>query len=144
MIPDVNVLVAAFRADHPHHLTAAAWLKTTLRDATDGQKVLLSMHVLAGFLRIVTNPKVFLDPTPSAQAMDFVDWLLEDANAHLVDTGAEWSQMRSLIIDKKLVGNQIPDAQLAALALKLGEPFVTFDKGFRQLLPRSLLTLITV
>jgi predicted nucleic acid-binding protein len=27
--PDVNVLVAAFRTDHPHHATARSWLSDT-------------------------------------------------------------------------------------------------------------------
>jgi hypothetical protein len=31
---------------------------------------------------------------------------------------------------------------LAALSLSFSEPLVTFDKGFRQLLPRSLLVLL--
>jgi predicted nucleic acid-binding protein len=34
--PDVNVLVAAFRADHPHHTTARIWLEQALTQAASG------------------------------------------------------------------------------------------------------------
>ena len=33
MTPDVNVLVAAFRADHPHHTTARVWLEQAVAAA---------------------------------------------------------------------------------------------------------------
>jgi uncharacterized protein len=142
MLPDVNVLVAAHRADHPHHKNAIDWLKMTLKGTKDGQVLVLPMQVISGFLRLVTNAKIFLNPSTSEQAVDFVDWLLEDAQVRLLVQASEWSNFRSLVLDKKLNANQVPDAHLAALSLSLSEPFVTFDKGFRQLLPRSLLVLL--
>jgi uncharacterized protein len=142
MLPDVNVLVAAHRADHPQHKTAADWLKVTLRGANDGQVLVLPMQVISGFLRLVTNAKIFLNPSTSLQAVDFVDWMLEDAQVRLLVQTSEWTNFRSLVLDKKLSANQVPDAHLAALSVSLSEPFVTFDKGFRQLLPRSLLVLL--
>lgn len=56
---------------------------------------------------------------------------------------SEWDSFRSLVIDKQLSANSVPDAHLAALSLSVSEPFVTFDKGFRQLLPGSLMVLWT-
>lgn len=144
MLPDVNVLVAAFRADHPHHTVAADWLKRTLKDATGGQHVTLPVQVISGFLRLVTHSKIFSQPATSAQAIDFVDWLLEDAHVHIPGPVSEWTDFRNLVLKRQLSANQIPDAHLAALSIKLGVPFVTFDKGFRQLLPPSLLVLLRV
>lgn len=60
MTPDVNVLVAASRLDHPHHVVAYAWLKTALGI----QRLAILPMVAWGFLRLVTHPKVFLEPTP--------------------------------------------------------------------------------
>jgi uncharacterized protein len=142
MLPDINVLVAAHRADHPQHKAAADWLKRTLKDGKDGQVLMLPMQVISVFLRLVTNTKIFLNPSASQQAVDFVDWLLEDSHVLLLGQTSEWASLRSLILDKQLSANQVPDAHLAALSLSLSEPFVTFDKGFRQLLPRSLLVLL--
>ncbi len=142
MLPDINVLVAAHRADHPQHKVAAEWLKKTFKDTKDGQQLVLPMQVISGFIRLVTNPKIFFNPSSTTQSVDFVDWLLEDAQVRLLGQTAEWASFRTLLLDKKLSANHVPDAHLAALSINLGEPFVTFDKGFRQLLPRSLLVLL--
>ena len=140
MLPDVNVLVAAHHASHPHHVVAANWLQSTLQSGRDS--LLLPMPVVSGFLRLVTHPKVFSEPSSSAQAVDFVDWLLEEPSVVLHSNASEWPAFRQLLLDKHLSANHVPDAWLAALSLSLSEPFATFDKGFRQLLPRSLLVLL--
>ena len=142
MLPDINVLVAAHRVDHPQHKVAADWLARILKDTKDGQVMVLPMQVVSGFLRLATNAKIFSVPSSSAQAVDFVDWLLEDAHVRLLGNTSEWVVLRRLILDKRLAANHIPDAHLAALSLSFSEPLVTFDKGFRQLLPRSLLVLL--
>ena len=141
MLPDINVLVAAHRADHPQHKVAAGWLTRTLGEGNDGQVLVLPMQVISGFLRLVTNARIFPRPSATAQAVDFVDWLIEDAHVRLLGQTLEWTSFRSLIMAKQLRANQVPDAHLAALSVSLSEPFVTFDKGFRQLLPRSLLVI---
>lgn len=142
MLPDVNVLMAAYRADHPHHKVAADWLKHALKDARDGQVLLLPMPVISGFLRLVTHARIFPSPSPIGQAIDFVDWLLEDRHVRPPGQTSEWASLRTLALEKQLSANEIPDAWLAALSLSASEPFVTFDKRFRQLLPRSLLVLL--
>ncbi len=142
MLPDVNVLIAAFRKDHSQHKVAASWLDQTLTKAVDGQILLLPIGVISSFLRLVTQPKIFPIPTPIERAVDFIDWLLQDPKVKLVSSGTEWENMRRLVLKKHLLANQIPDAQLAAMTISLSEPFVTFDKGFRQLLPPSLLVLL--
>ena len=144
MILDVNVLVAAHHPTHQHHATAAQWILQRLSSGqnTPEAPLTLAMPVISGFLRLVTHPKIFADPSSSAQAVEFIDWLLEDVNTRLIGQTTEWQHFRNLILSRKLYSNDIPDAWLASLALSLGEPFVTFDKGFRQLLPKSLLVIL--
>ncbi len=142
MLPDVNVLVAAFRKDHSQHQVAADWLDTTLTTAVDGQLMLLPLGVISSFLRLVTQPKIFPTPTPIERVVDFVDWMLEDPRVKLTSAGAEWNDMRNLVLKKQLSANRIPDAQMAAMSINLSEPFVTFDRGFRKLLPPSLLVVL--
>ncbi len=142
MVPDVNVLVAAFRKDHSQHRVAVSWLDQALTTSGDGQLLLLPIGVISSFLRLVTQPKIFPTPTPIERAVDFIDWLLLDPKVKLASAGAEWENIRKLVLKKQLSANQIPDAQLAALSIALSEPFVTFDKGFRQLLPPSLLVVL--
>ena len=52
MTPDVNVLVAASRSDHPHHAFARAWLEQALIDANQGAALKLQPMVIASFLRL--------------------------------------------------------------------------------------------
>lgn len=142
MLVDINILVAAARPDHAQHLIAQKWMADFLANPLVGDTLLLTMPVVAGFVRLVTNPRVFKAPTTSAEALVCIKKLLEYPNVQWVQKSAEWDSFQALVSDKNLAGNDIPDACLAALAISLSEPFVTFDKGFRQLLPRSLLVLL--
>jgi uncharacterized protein len=56
---DVNVLLAAIWADHPHHGRAAAWL--------GGKTVVLCPLSELGFLRISTHKKAFNSPMQKAR-----------------------------------------------------------------------------
>jgi predicted nucleic acid-binding protein len=74
MTPDVNVLVAASRSDHPHHQSAITWLEAALTNCSRGERLRLLPMVAAGFLRLVTHPRVFVEPTPLAAAHDSTSW----------------------------------------------------------------------
>lgn len=67
--PDVNVLVYAYRGDLKEHETFRRWLEVAL----DGPEPLgLADVVLTGFLRVVTNRRVFANPAPTTAALSFV------------------------------------------------------------------------
>ena len=142
MTPDVNVLVAASRTDHPHHAVARDWLLKAITAAEAGAAFTLMPMVLASFLRLVTSPKVFKLPTPTEDAVVFVDALLAAPGAHLAALGPEWPELRRLCLDKQLGGNEVPDAWLAAAVAHLGEHLVSFDRDFRKLLARGQFTLL--
>ena len=142
MTPDVNVLVAAFRKDHSHHTLARQWLANALSSGGAGLRVQLFLPVVASFLRLVTNPKVFANPDAIGEAVAFIDVLLEFPAAGLAPAGEEWPQFRQLCLGGKLQGNAIPDAWLAAAVSHFGEHLVTFDADFKKLLRRDQLTLL--
>jgi toxin-antitoxin system PIN domain toxin len=142
MTPDVNVLVAASRADHPHHEVAREWLEGALGASGTGAACTLMPMVIASFLRLVTSPKVFLEPTPVEDAVAFIDALLAAPGIHLAPLRGEWPKLRQLCRAKGLRGNDIPDAWLSAAVTQAGEHLVTFDRDFRRLLTRSQYTLL--
>ncbi len=142
MTPDVNVLVAASRTDHPHHAVALAWIDEAVTAAGAGAAFTLMPMVLASFLRLVTSPKIFQQATPIEAAVAFVDALLASPGVQLAPVGPEWPRLRKLCLDKHLGGNALPDAWLAAAVAHLGEHLVSFDRGFRMLLGRSQFTLL--
>ena len=142
MTPDVNVLIAASRSDHPHHPTAYAWLDAAASACADGATLRLMPMVVASFLRLVSNAKIFVRPTPVEDAMNFLDALLAVPGVDMPYLGAEWPIMRQLCIERKLSANGIPDAWLAAAVTHLGEHLVTFDSGFKKLLGRRQVTVL--
>ena len=142
MTPDVNVLVAASRADHPHHAVARDWLEQAVIAAGAGAALTVMPMALAGFLRLVTSPKIFQQATPIEDAVAFVDALLASPGVYLASLGPEWSKLRQLCLDKQLGANAVPDAWLSAAVAHLGEHLVSFDRDFRKLLSRGHFTLL--
>jgi toxin-antitoxin system PIN domain toxin len=142
MTPDVNVLVAASRTDHPHHAVARGWLEGAVGASGAGAAFTLMPMVLASFLRLVTSPKIFQVATPIEDAVAFVDALLKSPGVQLAPLGPEWSKLRQLCLDKQLRGNDMPDAWLSAAVAYMGEHLVSFDRDFRKLLSRSQFTLL--
>jgi toxin-antitoxin system PIN domain toxin len=142
MTPDVNVLLAASRTDHPHHAVASAWLERAVATAEGGGSLFVLPMVIAGFLRLATNPKIFRDPTPPDAAVAFIDSLLAIPGVDLADLGREWPALRRLVHHHELAGNDVPDAWIAAAVQTLGTRLVTFDRGFQRWLGRSELTLL--
>lgn len=142
MTPDVNVLIAASRSDHPHHKIAYACINEAVAACADGASLKLMPMVIASFLRLVTNPKIFIHPTPMEDAIGFVDALLAVPGVDMPTLGVEWPMLRQLCIAKKLAANDIPDAWLAAAVVQLGEHLITFDTDFRKLLSRTQVTIL--
>lgn len=140
MTPDVNILVAASRSDHPHHAPALAWLEQALVDSAQGTSFSVQPMVIASFLRLVTHPKIFVNPTPMPDALRFIDALLEAAGIEPAKLGGEWPIFRQLCEDKALSDNDVPDAWLAAAAIHQGEHIVSFDADFKRLMPRGQFT----
>jgi toxin-antitoxin system PIN domain toxin len=142
MTPDVNVLLAASRSDHPHHLVARGWLEAALVACESGATFTLMPMVLASVLRLATSPKIFRQPTPIVDAVGFIDAILAAPGVHLAPLGPEWLKLRQLCLDKQLGGNDLPDAWLAAAVELQGEHLVSFDRDFKKLLGRAQFTLL--
>ncbi len=127
---DVNVLVYAFRADAPGHAAHRAWLQA-LVDGDEAYAV--SDHVLAGFLRVVTHPRVFHPPTPLGPALAFAEAFRDRPAAVAVAPGQRhWDLFTRLCRDAEARGNLVPDAWLAALAIESGCEFITTDRDFAR------------
>jgi len=99
--------------------------------------------VLASYLRIVTNSKVFSDPDSIGDAMNFLDVLLETPGAEVGQCGQEWAQFRDRLLSLGLKGNFVTDAWIASATQSLSEHLVTFDRDFLRLLPVGDLTVLT-
>ncbi len=127
---DVNVLVHAHRPETDRHAAYRAWLDAS---RTDDEPLGLSGAVLSGFLRVVTHPRVFREPTPLAAALAFADALRSSPAAVPVEPGERhWPIFTRLCRDVDARGNVVPDAYLAALAIEHGATWYTADRGFAR------------
>lgn len=143
MIPDVNVIVAAYRSDHPHCAVARAWLEQTKRSCALGTEALVFLEVVVvGFVRLVTNPKIFNRASKVDDAVAFIDALLGLTGVELRSPTECWPLLRNKLLEKQLVGNRVTDAWIASAAESLGENVVTFDRDFSKLLPKRNLHLL--
>jgi len=143
MTPDVNVLVSAFRPDHPHHLPARTCLNDAVLQAANGRAslVLLDM-VVTGFMRITTNPKVFKQTDPLADVCGFIDSLLSCPGVQFQQLSSSWPTIRQLCLTQQIKGDLISDAWIAATVMQSGETLCTFDRDFTRLLPSDQLILL--
>jgi toxin-antitoxin system PIN domain toxin len=130
IIPDVNVLIGAMRADSPRHEELAAWLaKAVQRPEPLG----LTAAVLGGAVRIVTHPRVFVPPTPLETALAQVATLREAAGTQEVGPGPRhWEIVDRLCREADARGNLVADAQHAAVAIEHGATWVTLDRDFAR------------
>jgi toxin-antitoxin system PIN domain toxin len=142
MTPDVNLLVAASRSDHPCHQQTFTWLTNAQAACDTGGTLYILPMVAAGFLRLVTHPKVFKQPTAMSAAVAFIDALLATPGIEIPSLGPEWRAFRHLCLSGKLSGNTVPDAWIAAAVKTIGSHLVTFDKDFAVLLPKSDVTIL--
>jgi uncharacterized protein len=127
LLPDVNVLLAGFRADHDHHGPARAFLD----EARSGSEVLgLSDFVLASVVRLATNGRVFVRPDTADAVIAYLDVALEPPGQLLRAGTTHWSRFTHLCRHLGLRGNLVPDAYVAALSLEQGAELITFDRGF--------------
>lgn len=127
---DVNVLIYAHREESLHHADYAAFVK---RMAAGDSAFALSEAVLSGFIRIVTNPKVFKQPTPTPLALDFCEALRSRSQAVILRPGRRnWPIFRELCRTLPATGKLVADAWHAALAIEHDCHWISTDGDFAR------------
>ncbi len=130
ILPDVNVLVYAHRQDSVRHSDYRDWLNRILASDTAFG---ISDLVLSGFLRVVTHPRVFGDPTPLDVAMEYAASVRNHPHAVTLAPGERhWEIFQRLCQEVSARGNLIADAYLAALAIEAGAEWITTDRDYAR------------
>lgn len=128
---DVNVLIYAHREDSSaEHQAYADWLISL---ATGSAAFGISETVLSGFVRIVTNPRVFKEPTPIHDALRFCRNLVSCPQACVLRPGdRNWSIFESLCRQTPASGKLVADAWHAALAIEYDCEWISTDADFSR------------
>ena len=130
ILPDVNVLIYAYRADSPDHLRYKTWLESVINGPSAYG---VAPQVVGSVVRICTHPRIFAVPDQCVDVLRFGRTLLEQPNATIVTPGGRhWSIFESLCDDAKATGNLVQDAWLAALAIESGCEWISTDRDYAR------------
>ncbi len=128
ILPDINLLLFAYNSDYPHRLSRAAWWSATL---SSPEPVCLCAPVIFGFIRLTTSRQIFPHPiTIGEAAVHVLEWLDQP---NVLFAPAEQSDVRlslNLLLDAGTGGNLTTDAQIAAIARRLGAIIHKTDSDF--------------
>jgi toxin-antitoxin system PIN domain toxin len=130
ILPDVNVLLYAFRDDSVGHAAYRAWLE----DVINGDEAYgMSSQVLCSVIWLATHPRVYVVPSRLDDALAFARVLLEQPHCTLVTPGARhYSIFEDLSRKSVANGNLVQDAWFAALAVEAGCDWITTDGDFAR------------
>ena len=132
ILVDTNVVVYATFADAPEHSRVRAWLQERL---AEGEGTLaLCWPVLYAFLRLITSPRVFARHAVTVkEGWTVAASYLEQPAVRLVAPGAGHARIAAELAETPgLRSDDIPDVEIAALAIEHGLVLASHDHGFRR------------
>jgi toxin-antitoxin system PIN domain toxin len=130
ILPDVNVLIYAFRRDVLQHRVCRSWLAAVVSSDT---RFGISPLVLSAVVRITTNPRAFRTPSAIEEAFGFCEDLLRQPHCQVVEPGERhWDIFRRLCLETDIRGSQVTDAWFAALAIEWGCEWITLDRDYAR------------
>ena len=130
LLADTNVLVNAFRLEVPGQKRYLGFVEEMINGDSS---YAVCDFVVNGFIRTVTNRKIYLDPDPLDRAVEFAETYRNQPHAVLVGgKDRHWEIFTRLGRQTGAKGNLIPDTYLAALAIEHGCEFVTCDADFAK------------
>ena len=130
ILPDVNVLVNAFRRDTDEHALCRRWLESVVNgDSRYG----MSPQVLSGVIRVATHPRVFSQPSGLDEVIRFCELLMDEPHCALIGPGQQhWSIFSRLCKEADARGDLASDAWFAALAIESGCEWITLDRDYAR------------
>jgi toxin-antitoxin system PIN domain toxin len=130
LLLDVNVVLAIQRADHPQHRAIRPWFEQLL---TTDEPFSVPTVVWTSFLRLTTNRRIFEVPTPLYDAFDFLDAVCAQPRHLLLAPGVRHLELvRRMCLEADAVGDLVPDAVIAAVALEHSCTVATLDRDFAR------------
>jgi uncharacterized protein len=130
ILPDVNVLIYAFRPEVPQHPVCRRWLNDVANaDARFG----ISPLTLSALVRVTTHSRTYPNPSSLDEAFGFCEDLLGQPHCEVVEPGERhWGIFRRLCLETGTRGPRVTDAWFAALAIEWGCEWVTLDRDYAR------------
>jgi toxin-antitoxin system PIN domain toxin len=130
ILPDVNVLLYAFRSDSTDHASYRKWLDGIVNgDTAYG----ISPQVLCSLVRISTHPRIYARPSRLDDALAFCRTLLSQPHCTpILPDPRHWTIFQDLCARSRASGNLVQDAWFAALAIESGCEWITTDGDYAR------------
>jgi uncharacterized protein len=131
-----TLIVQTHRADEKSHAAYRRWLEEVINGP---QPFALSVLVAVGFMRIVTNPRIYARLTPPQAAIAAIEEIWAQPQCRLVVPGPDHlERVLKLCRLASAIGKLVADAQRAALAIAEGCTWITRDRDFARFEPHGL------
>ena len=126
---DTNVLVYAHRIDCDLHEICREHIKKRAESLEPWAIVWSCLHE---FYAVVTNPKIFKNPSTPEQAFSQIRyWTASPSLLLLQETDRHLEILEKLVKKVSTKGGAIHDARIAAICISHGvESLITFDRDF--------------
>ena len=130
ILPDVNVLIYAFREGVPEHAVCRSWLDGVVESDT---RFGISPLALAAVVRVTTNLRTYPKPSSVESAFRFCDNLLGQPHCQIVEPGdRHFDIFKRLCLGTETRGPRVTDAWYAALAIEWGCEWITLDRDYAR------------
>ena len=130
IIPDINLLIYAHNAADPQHLPAKDWWESTINGRNP---VGIPWVVMAGFIRLMTHPRILETPMATSDATQCVRNWLEQDSVIILEPGRRFPMIFFSYLEKLgSAGNLSSDAQIAALAVEKQTEVYSCDVDFAR------------
>jgi uncharacterized protein len=127
---DANLLVYAFSKTTPEHKAALARLEAELKSKT---QIAVPWESSMSFVRLVSNGRIFRDASRVADAWEQVEQLLAESSVWVPTATKQHPQVvRELVQSGSFTSEDVPNMQLAALAISHGLKLASHDQGFAR------------
>ena len=130
IVPDINLLIYAHFRDFRQHQSASHWWLGVM----NGRELVgLPWTIVAGFVRLTTQPSVLTVPLTTTAAITVVNGWFANPNVLPLNPGS-----RHLLILEDLLeaagvgGNLVTDAHIAALAIEYQAEVHSNDSDFAR------------
>jgi len=130
VIPDINLLLYAYSDAAAQHVRARLWWEDLLSGDTP---VGIPWVVTLGFIKLMTNPRVIVEPLPVSTCLARVSEWFDAPNATPLEPGARhWETLSAVLARLGTGGNLVTDAHLAALAIEHNAELHSNDADFSR------------
>jgi toxin-antitoxin system PIN domain toxin len=130
ILVDANLLLYAYTPESAQHDASREWLEAAL---SGSELVRFAWFTLWTFVRIATNPRVFVRPLSPEEAHAIVSSWLELPHVAVLEPGDRHLEILGRLLSSgQAAGPLVMDAALAAIAIEHGATLCSADRDFSR------------